>query len=63
MLKDMGFSTEHAQRALQLSNNSFDAALELLLNRKNLFEGDGAKADKLSESDVESHQQLYEGYQ
>ena len=32
MLKEMGFTKEQAIKALELSNNSFDAALELLLN-------------------------------
>lgn len=58
----MGFSTEHAEQALQLSNNSFDAALELLLNKKNLFEGDSSKLDKLNDFDLESHQRRFEGY-
>lgn len=34
VLADMGFTHEQATKALQLSNNSFDAALELLLNKK-----------------------------
>ena len=38
MLVEMGFSTENAAKALELSNYSFDAALELLLKNKDLFE-------------------------
>lgn len=63
MLQEMGFSVEHAQRALQLSNNSFDAALELLLNRPNLVEKKNEELEKISEIDIESQQSEYEGYQ
>ena len=38
MLVEMGFSTENAAKALELSNYSFDPALELLLKNKDLFE-------------------------
>jgi hypothetical protein len=34
VLKQMGFSEEQATKALQLSDSSFDVALELLLNNK-----------------------------
>ena len=39
MLVEMGFDVANCAKALELNNNSFDAALEMLLNKKNIFDG------------------------
>lgn len=43
MLVEMGFDVANCAKALELNNNSFDAALEMLLNKKDIFEGKDTK--------------------
>ena len=37
MLVEMGFDVANCTKALELNNNSFDAALEMLLNKKDIL--------------------------
>jgi hypothetical protein len=57
MLVEMGFTSEQAQKALQLSNNSFDAALELLLRKPDLQNQTEQEQTKFS---VEEKQTTFE---
>jgi len=61
MLKEMGFTTDQATKALQLSDNSFDAALELLLSKKVLADLDAK--EQAQTLNVETLQLSYEAGQ
>lgn len=63
MLKEMGFTEQQATRALQLVDNSFDAALELLLTKKDLLASSESNKEPASTPNVEALQTVFDAGQ